>query len=180
MNALMALAAAESYESDPTGYQTALLSFRGIRRRFEKLLELTNLVVYDDFAHHPTAIAATLEAVREQHPGSRIIACFEPRSNTMVRNIFQRELTAALALADHAILGTIHRLERIPEPDRLDLNRLVSDLTASGTTARQMPNANISDHLLSLLDTKPSVIVFMSNASFDGVPGQFVEAVAFH
>jgi UDP-N-acetylmuramate: L-alanyl-gamma-D-glutamyl-meso-diaminopimelate ligase len=116
--------------------------------------------------------------VREQHPGSRIIAAFEPRSNTMVRNIFQRELTTALSLADHAIIGTIHRLERIPEPDKLDLNRLVSDLTAAGTTARQMSNAAIGDYLLSLLDSAPSVIVFMSNASFDGIPRHFVETVS--
>ena len=73
-----------------------LASFKGVARRQELIGEAAGVTVIDDFAHHPTAIAATLEAMTERYPGRRILAAFEPRSNTSRRNVFQSEFAARL------------------------------------------------------------------------------------
>jgi UDP-N-acetylmuramate: L-alanyl-gamma-D-glutamyl-meso-diaminopimelate ligase len=139
------------------------------------LVERPDLIVYDDFAHHPTAISETLRALREEYPRLRLIAVFEPRSNTMVRNVFQRELAQALRLADVVVAGTIHRAERIADADRLDLYRLGSDLVQAGVRFSQLANPEIADYVHQVTEETPSVVVFMSNGGFDGVPQRFVE-----
>jgi UDP-N-acetylmuramate: L-alanyl-gamma-D-glutamyl-meso-diaminopimelate ligase len=153
----------------------AVGAFRGLRRRLERLLARPDLVVYDDFAHHPTAILETLTALREEHPKMRLVAVFEPRSNTMVRNVFQRELAEALRLADEVVAGTIHRAERIPEADRLDLDRLRGDLMQAGVRLSRMANSEIPAFVHGLTQEAPVVVVFMSNGGFDGVPQRFIE-----
>jgi UDP-N-acetylmuramate: L-alanyl-gamma-D-glutamyl-meso-diaminopimelate ligase len=178
MNALMALAAANSYGSDLDRCVEALASFHGIRRRFECLLDTPGLTVFDDFAHHPTAIGATLQAVREAYPHHRLIAVFEPRSNTMVRNIFQKELAESLAGANLAIAGTIHRAERIPLSERLDLATVAATLNERGVPLVQSTNSNIPSLLKDALTADPTVVVFMSNGSFDGAPQEFLRLVA--
>lgn len=174
MNSLMSLAAASELISDLAALEAGLDSFRGIRRRFEKLLDRSDLTIYDDFAHHPTAIAASIQAVREQHPLARLIAVFEPRSNTMVRNIFQGEIPAAFAGADHVVFGTIHRMERIPPSQRLDLDEARRELTARSISSAQMANSEIPSYISSLLNGTPTVVLFMSNGSFNGAPQELV------
>jgi UDP-N-acetylmuramate: L-alanyl-gamma-D-glutamyl-meso-diaminopimelate ligase len=175
LNALMAVAAAVTYGVSLDDTLRSVESFRGLRRRLEKLLERPELVVYDDFAHHPTAIAETLKALREEHPNLRLLAVFEPRSNTMVRNIFQTELAQALTLADEVIAGTIHRAERIPEGQRLDLDRLSSDLMRAGTRFSRATNSELPSLVQKAVNKLPSVVVFLSNGSFDSVPQSFME-----
>jgi UDP-N-acetylmuramate: L-alanyl-gamma-D-glutamyl-meso-diaminopimelate ligase len=174
MNALMTVAASMQLGGDLPGIESALQTFRGIRRRFEKLFQSPDLVIYDDFAHHPTAIAACIQAVREKHPHSRLIAVFEPRSNTMVRNIFQKEIPAAFARADHVVFGTIHRQERIPAADRLDVAAVQADLLSLGISCEQVVNAEIPSYILSLLNAEPTVVLFMSNGSFDRAPHELI------
>jgi UDP-N-acetylmuramate: L-alanyl-gamma-D-glutamyl-meso-diaminopimelate ligase len=174
-NALMALAAAESYAPNLETYMHGLSAFRSLRRRLEKTYESRRLVVYDDFAHHPTAIAATLAALREKYPDHHLIAVVEPRSNTMVRKIFQDELPRALGIADNVIIGNIHRQERIPLSDRLDVEYVMSELVKAGTTCEQIPHGNIASRIISFIPaSRATVVVFMSNGGFDGVPQQFV------
>jgi UDP-N-acetylmuramate: L-alanyl-gamma-D-glutamyl-meso-diaminopimelate ligase len=173
LNALMSLATAVSIGWGREEAMAGVQSFRGIRRRFEKLFESAALTVYDDFAHHPTAIAASIQAVRECHPESRLIAVFEPRSNTMVRNIFQKELAEALSTAELSVIGSIHRIERIPEPDRLNILRLSEDIAAKGKRFHHVPNSELLNFLNSEMDNQPTVVIFMSNGSFDGIPAAF-------
>lgn len=175
VNALMALAAAYSYTGNVDAYIKGIESFSGIKRRLELLYKNSELIVYDDFAHHPTAIQSALQAVRESYPEHRIIAVCEPRSNTMVRNIFQRALVDAFRNADEIVFGQIHRLERIPEADRLDIHQLMSDLKQLQKTCIQIANKEIPNHLLKMVKGKPSVILFMSNGGFDGVQKTFLE-----
>jgi UDP-N-acetylmuramate: L-alanyl-gamma-D-glutamyl-meso-diaminopimelate ligase len=175
LNALISVAAACVYSVPLEDALRAVGAFRGLRRRLEKLLERPDLIVYDDFAHHPTAIAETLRALREEHPKLRLVAVLEPRSNTMVRNVFRRELAEALTLADEVVAGTIHRADRIPATDRLDLDRLRSDLMQVGVRFTPLPNSEIPGHVRAVVQTAPSVVVFMSNGGFDGVPQRFVE-----
>jgi len=175
LNALMSVAAACVYGVASDDALRAVGAFRGLRRRLERLLARPDLVVYDDFAHHPTAILETLTALREEHPKMRLVAVFEPRSNTMVRNVFQRELAEALRLADEVVAGTIHRAERIPEADRLDLDRLRGDLMQAGVRLSRMANSEIPAFVHGLTQEAPVVVVFMSNGGFDGVPQRFIE-----
>jgi UDP-N-acetylmuramate: L-alanyl-gamma-D-glutamyl-meso-diaminopimelate ligase len=124
--------------------------------------------VYDDFAHHPTAIKVTLEAMREKISGRRLVALFEPRTNTTVRNVFQEELCQALSIADVVILTPIFRLERLPEPERLSLEKLVEDLKQ-----RQCEVFNLEDYsqipkTLEQVLQKEDIVVLMTNGSLGG------------
>ena len=85
-------------------------------------------IVLEDFGHHPTAIAATLEGMRAAHPGRELIAVFEPRSNTACTSIFQEAFTEALSLADHVFIGAVHRVEKIAADKRLDTQKITKAL----------------------------------------------------
>ena len=177
MNALMALAAAESFQANNAGYMAALSSFRGLKRRLEKLLENPDLVVYDDFAHHPTAIASAIQAVREKHPTAHLTVICEPRSNTMVRNVFQDALSRAFVGADRVIFGSIHRQDRIPAEQRLDIHAILKHLELTRIPANQIPNEGIVSALINDRRAASSVYLFLSNGGFDRVPHTFVEQV---
>ncbi len=151
--------------------QSGLESFRNARRRLELKLERDGVLIYDDFAHHPTAIRETLSAIRHRHPESRLWAVFEPRSNTTRRNVFQKELAAAFDAADLALLTEIDRLEELPPDERLDPRLLVDDLRDRNVEAIFLPNPRaIADHLRRNL-RHGDVVVVMSNGSFGGLHG---------
>jgi UDP-N-acetylmuramate: L-alanyl-gamma-D-glutamyl-meso-diaminopimelate ligase len=104
MNALAAIAAAHHVGIDPRRSAAALGEFRGVKRRMEIRGVVGGVTVYDDFAHHPTAIATTLQGLRARVPDARIVAVLEPRSNTMKLGVHREQLAPALALADRAWL----------------------------------------------------------------------------
>lgn len=177
MNTLMAIAAATAHTGNFATVRRAAEFFSGIRRRLEQLFDNGRWTVYDDFAHHPTAIAAALNALREAFPQRKLIAVLEPRSNTMVRNLFQTQIAVALSAADEVVVGTIYRAERIPLEQRLNLKRLQMDVVARGKPCALLDNARIP----AFLEAMPAcerVVVFMSNGSFDGVPHEFVRRVS--
>ena len=103
---------------------SALKSFKGIARRQEVRGEARGVKVIDDFGHHPTAIAQTLQALRQRYQGQRLWAVFEPRSNTTRRAVFQRELPQALKQADGVFISQVARLDQIPEGERLQPERI--------------------------------------------------------
>lgn len=149
--------------------QHAARTFRGVRRRLEVIGEVAGVVVIDDFAHHPTAVRETLRAARKRFPSSRTWALLEPRSNTLRRNIFEKELVQALALADHVVIADVYRKDKIPEVERLEPARVVSGLQALGIRAELGSNAeDITQYLLPQLKSG-DVIVVMSNGSFGGI-----------
>ncbi len=108
--------------------QAAFDSFQSVRRRQELRGEVNGISVYDDFAHHPTAIRETVTAIRQKHPGRRLITVFEPRSNTSVLKIHQDALIDSFKKADEVILTTPHRLERTPVEQRLDVLEVLNSL----------------------------------------------------
>ena len=157
----------------------ALADFRGVRRRQEVVGEAKGVTVIDDFAHHPTAVAGTLAALRARYPGGRLRAVFEPRSNTSRRRVFQDEFVRALATADEAVLAQVFTKasDPIPPEERLAPETLVSDLCARGVPARVIdgPPA-IRDYLVS--SARPGdVIVVMSNGAFGGLPSLVAESL---
>ena len=106
MNALACVAMALGRGVEREAIETALVKFESVRRRMEIKGEVDGVTVVEDFAHHPTAIRATIEAARSRWPGRRLWAAFEPRSNTMRRKLFADALVDALALADGALFGS--------------------------------------------------------------------------
>ncbi len=177
-NALMAIAAAHSLDVPIDVAGKAAASFKGLRRRFERLYGSEQLIVFDDFAHHPTAIKATLQALRESFADRRLIAVFEPRSNTMVRNLFQSEMPDALHYADLVVMGSIHRKDRIAEAQRINPDAIKEHLATQNIPFVHLDNHEILNYLIKSLDAKPTVVVFMSNGGFDGIPHEFVRRVA--
>ena len=147
----------------------ALANFKGIKRRQEILGEKNGVTVIDDFAHHPTAINLTLEAVRLAFPGRRIWAVFEPRSATSRRNIFQKKFVQCFQHADKVILSRLFAPEKIPPKDRLDLDLLISELQEFGKEAYLIPQ--VQDIIESIVKNKKNgdVIMIMSSGGFSGI-----------
>jgi UDP-N-acetylmuramate: L-alanyl-gamma-D-glutamyl-meso-diaminopimelate ligase len=157
----------------------ALGEFRGVRRRQEVVADEGGVLVIDDFAHHPTAVAGTLAALRLRHPGRRLRAVFEPRSNTSRRRVFQDEFREALGTADEVVLAAVFAKpsDPIPPEDRLDPEEIVAALRRHGVPARTLEGAPaIRDYVVS--SARPGdVIVVMSNGAFGGLPSLLAEAL---
>jgi UDP-N-acetylmuramate: L-alanyl-gamma-D-glutamyl-meso-diaminopimelate ligase len=158
----------------------ALAEFHGVARRQEVVGEARGVTVIDDFAHHPTAVAETLAALRLRYPGRRLRAVFEPRSNTRRRRVFQREFAAALARADEAVLAAVFAKpgDPIPQAERLDPTEIVADVSALGTPARVIDGVPaIRDYLVST-SAAGDVVVVMSNGAFGGLPTLLAQGLA--
>jgi UDP-N-acetylmuramate: L-alanyl-gamma-D-glutamyl-meso-diaminopimelate ligase len=150
----------------------ALGEFRGVSRRQEIVGEARGVTVIDDFAHHPTAVAGTVAALRLRYPGRRLRAVFEPRSNTSRRTVFQAEFTEALAGADEVVLAQVFAKanDPIPAAERLSPETIVADVERRGTPARTIDGVPaIRDYLVASARSG-DVIVIMSNGAFGGLP----------
>jgi len=168
-NAAMAAVAARFYDIPKAKIDSAFKSFDGIARRQEVRGEARGVKVIDDFGHHPTAIAQTLEALRHRFRGNRFWAVFEPRSNTTRRAVFQQQLPDALKLADGVFISQVAKLEQIPEEERLDAERVVAAIAKAGRPAFYEQNADaIVDRIVPMLRPNDVVAVF-SNGGFDNI-----------
>ena len=168
-NAAMAAMAARFYDVPKLKIDTAFKGFAGIARRLELRGEARGVKVIDDFGHHPTAVAHTLQALRHRYRGHRLWAVFEPRSNTTRRAVFQQQLPDALKLADGVFISQVARLEQIPEDERLKPEKVVAAITKAGRPAFYERNADaIVDRIIPMLRPKDAVVVF-SNGGFDNI-----------
>jgi len=168
-NAAMAATAARFYEVPKTKIDNALKSFSGIARRQELRGEARGVKVIDDFGHHPTAIAYTLQALRHRYRGHRIWAIFEPRTNTTRRAVFQQQLPGALKTADGVFISQVAKLEQIPEEERLNPEAVVTAIAKAGRPAFYEENADaIVDRIVPMLRPNDIVAVF-SNGGFDNI-----------
>jgi UDP-N-acetylmuramate: L-alanyl-gamma-D-glutamyl-meso-diaminopimelate ligase len=152
-------------------------TFSGVARRQEVAGEAAGVVVIDDFAHHPTAIRATLDAVAEGYPGRRILAAFEPRSNTSRRNVFQREFARAFDRAARVYLAPVYFKDNDPIPDgeRLDVNALAAEIGGRGVVASACAsNDEVVEKILAEA-RKRDVVVIMSNGPFGEVKNRLLE-----
>jgi UDP-N-acetylmuramate: L-alanyl-gamma-D-glutamyl-meso-diaminopimelate ligase len=174
LNALAATAIAFGRDVPRDVIEEALSTFRGVRRRLQVQGEPGGIVVVDDFAHHPTAIRATLEAARGRWPGRRLWAAFEPRSNTMRRNTFEGPLADALSKADGIVLGPVNRANLLSDAERLSPERIVALLTAQHRQAAAFLSADAAAEYLVREAKSGDVILVMSNGSFDGLCGKLL------
>jgi UDP-N-acetylmuramate: L-alanyl-gamma-D-glutamyl-meso-diaminopimelate ligase len=166
-NAAMAAIAARFYDVPKAKIDNAFKSFSGIARRQEVRGEVRGVKVIDDFGHHPTAIAHTLQALRQRYRGHRLWAVFEPRSNTTRRAVFQDQLPDALKLADGVLMAQVAKLEQIPEKERLNPEAVVDAIAKAGHPAFYEKNAAaIVDRIVPMLNVQVVVVVF-SIGGFD-------------
>lgn len=162
----------------------ALSGFQGVKRRQELLFESGSLVVIEDFGHHPTALAGTLDSLRARYPGHLLTACFEPRSNTAATRVFQDKFTEALAKADAVYLGPVHRAEKIPDHERLDTTAMAAQLRARDCCAGAFESCEaLLGELVQATRQKtdisrPRCVVFFSNGSFEGIMNLYKSAFA--
>jgi UDP-N-acetylmuramate: L-alanyl-gamma-D-glutamyl-meso-diaminopimelate ligase len=155
----------------------ALARFEGVRRRQDLLGAPRGIFVYDDFAHHPTAVQETLAALRAKHPQGKLLSVFEPRSATACRRMHQEEYTRAFESADEVLLAPLGR-SNLPPDEALDLGRLASDLSARGKVARALPSVDAILDYLALNVIPGSVVALLSNGAFGGIHAKLLERLS--
>lgn len=169
VNATGAAAMAAHFAIEPAVIADALKSFKSVKRRLEIKATIDGITIIDDFAHHPTAIAATLQALRTRYPGARLWAIFEPRSNTLRRKVLQQDLINSLALADQVVITTIFKPETIPENERLTTASVVRALKKNGRQAREFADADAIITAVTPELTRGDVVAILSNGGFGGI-----------
>jgi UDP-N-acetylmuramate: L-alanyl-gamma-D-glutamyl-meso-diaminopimelate ligase len=177
-NILAVIAVAEFIGADRAGVLEGLRTFRSVKRRMEVRGEARGVTVVDDFAHHPTAVRETIEAIRQRFRGRPIVAVFEPRSYTAQRREFQDSYRDAFAAADRVVLAGLFHPERYTEDTALNPNELVASWRAAGKPADFIPDPDeIVRRLVPELQGNEVVLV-MSNGGFGGIHGKLLDALA--
>jgi UDP-N-acetylmuramate: L-alanyl-gamma-D-glutamyl-meso-diaminopimelate ligase len=177
-NCLAVLAVCDVIGADRAGALEGLRTFRSVKRRMEVRGEVRGVTVIDDFAHHPTAVRETLQAVRQRYAGRPVVAIFEPRSYTAQRREFQEPYRDALSGAERIVLAGLFHPERYTSETALDPERLVGDLRAAGRVADYIPDV---DEIVSRVVAElrgDEVLLVMSNGGFGGIHGKLLEALA--
>ena len=169
MNATAAAAMAASCGITVPEIAAALKTFKSVKRRLEVKAEVNGVTIVDDFAHHPTAIAGTLAALRGRYPSGRLWVILEPRSNTLRRRVLQDALAESLCSADEIVVAQVFKMDAIPEAERLDVNALAAQIAQAGCHVRSLEDA---DRIVDLVapETRPGdVIAILSNGGFGGI-----------
>lgn len=177
-NAAMAACAALFAGLTEEQVRDSLVRFEGVARRQEVRGCVNGVTVVDDFAHHPTAIEQAVAGLRQRFPKSRLWVLFEPRSNTTIRNLFQKELAAALAHADFAVVSKVENHKKLELSEQLDEEKLCNDIKAAGTDCYMGQNADdIVAHVVTRVHPG-DVLVVMSNGGFGGIHNKLLSALA--
>ena len=149
--------------------QKALKTFKSVKRRLEVKAQVNGITIIDDFAHHPTAIAGTLKALRARYAGARLWAILEPRSNTLRRRVLQGDLARSLAGADEVIVAGVFRSEAVPVNERLELPELAAEIERNGRRARLLADADEIVKTAAPEMRSGDVVAILSNGGFGGI-----------
>jgi UDP-N-acetylmuramate: L-alanyl-gamma-D-glutamyl-meso-diaminopimelate ligase len=168
-NATAAAALAASCGIAPDDIALALKGFKSVKRRLEVKAQVNGVTIIDDFAHHPTAIAGTLKALRARYAGARLWAVLEPRSNTLRRRVLQSDLARSLAQADEIVVANVFRSEAVPENERLELPALAAEIKQNGRPARLLADADAIVQTISPELRPGDVVAILSNGGFGGI-----------
>ena len=155
--------------------QRALATFKSVKRRLEIRGEVNGVVVYDDFAHHPTAVHETLLAVRQRHGAARIWAVFEPRSQTCRRRIFEQAFIQSFDPADMTVIARVYGASHLAPAETLSPDRVAEGIRARGKTALTFGS---TDEIVSFLAAEVQAgdrVVIMSNGGFDNIHNKLLE-----
>jgi UDP-N-acetylmuramate: L-alanyl-gamma-D-glutamyl-meso-diaminopimelate ligase len=175
-NALAAIAVAHAVAIPASTIAEGLTRFQGVKRRLEIFGEAGGVTVYDDFAHHPTAIAETLAGLRAASPHRRMWAVFEPRSASSSRRVFQQDFARAFGPADEVIIAPVFRTS-LSEGERLSPQQLVADLTGAGQRARYTSSLEEIVTIIARERKAGDLVVFMSNGGFGGIHQKMLQAL---
>jgi UDP-N-acetylmuramate: L-alanyl-gamma-D-glutamyl-meso-diaminopimelate ligase len=168
-NALAATAVLHRLGVPEDDIRDGLEQFRGVRRRLQFVSEVAGIRIYEDFAHHPTAVRETLQAVRASLHPQRLWAIYEPRSATSRRNVFQHEITEALGEADCVVMPPLFKPEKVPDGERLDVTRVIDDLRSMGRAAWNLDSVEGIIRQVCAEARGGDVIVILSNGGFGGI-----------
>lgn len=176
-NATAAISAALHQGAAPETLREALPRFLGARRRQEERANVGGILLIDDFAHHPTAVKETLQALSLKYPKRKLWAIFEPRSATCRRDVLEPQYVSAFDIADEILIAYAHRSEEIPVESRFQSDRLVKNIVAHGKKARYKATAPEIAKVL-LEETQPGdVIIIMSNGGFGGIHSLLIQGL---
>ena len=176
-NALDVIVTSKELGLENDSIQAGLASFKSVKRRLELKGELNGIRVYDDFAHHPTAVAETLNAVRQRYPRDRIWAVFEPRSQTCRRRIFENDFMKSFDAANQIVIARVFAASKLLPEDQLSPDRLVEGIRGRGKTALTFDSTDEIVQHVAINATPGDHIVVMSNGGFDGIHGKLLSAL---
>jgi len=176
-NTLSAVAVADYLGVTRQQIAQALDSFAGVKRRQEIRGEKRGIIVMDDFAHHPTAVRETLRAVKSHYSENRVIAVFEPRTNSSMRQVFQQEYATVFDPADRICIRKPPLLKKVPHAERLSSPKLVEDLKKRGKDATHFEDTESIIDDLAQSSISGDVILIMSNGGFDNIHERLLEAL---
>jgi len=168
-NLVGVIAVAASLNVDMPSIARATRRFLGVRRRQEVRGVAQGVTVIDDFAHHPTAIRETILALKGRHGPGKLIAAFEPRSATSRRNVFQADFADALSVADEVVLAPLYAPEKVPEGERLDVERLAADLRRVDVPARLVPTVEATVAHIADRASPGDTVLVMSSGDYGGL-----------
>ena len=176
-NALGAIAVGAHRGLDSDALADGLKAFQGIKRRLEVLGIVDGVTIFDDFAHHPTAVRETLSALRSSNPSSRVWAVFEPRSASSCRKVFQTDFADAFGSADEVILAAVFRSD-LPHEEQLSIEVLARELNQRGQQARAIPD--VDDIVMTIINEHKDgdLVVLMSNGEFGGIHQKLLKALS--
>jgi UDP-N-acetylmuramate: L-alanyl-gamma-D-glutamyl-meso-diaminopimelate ligase len=178
-NALAAVATAVRLGVDLEAARAALATFRGVKRRLEVRGVVAGVTVYDDFAHHPTAVRETLAALRRvAGEGGRLLAVFEPRSYTSRTRVFQDEFGRALGTADLAVVASAHLAAKVPADQRVSEADLVRAINDSGGTGVFLESVDRIVAALAVEMRPGDHVVVLSNGGFGGIHERLLAVLA--
>jgi UDP-N-acetylmuramate: L-alanyl-gamma-D-glutamyl-meso-diaminopimelate ligase len=177
LNATAAAAMAAGQGVPVEAIVDALATFKSVKRRLEVRFDAFGVTVIDDFAHHPTAIRETLRALRGAYKGRRLWVVLEPRSNTLRRNVFERELVESLALADEVVMANVFKSEAIPVLERLEPEHVIDALKARGVPAVLCADADAIVAEMTPRLRAGDVVAILSNGGFGGIYEKLPAAV---
>ena len=178
LNAMAVIALLDRLGVARESIAAGLAAFAGVRRRQEVRGEVAGVIVIDDFAHHPTAVRETLNALRAAYPDRRLLAVFEPRTNSSRRRVFQEAYVPSFAAADQVLLRVPEGLEAIAEAERFSVERLAADLTARGQKAQAFPTTDLIIEQL-IAESRPGdLVAILSNGGFDDIHRRLLQRLA--
>jgi UDP-N-acetylmuramate: L-alanyl-gamma-D-glutamyl-meso-diaminopimelate ligase len=160
----------------PEAAREALAAFRGVKRRLEVRGRARGVTVYDDFAHHPTAVRETLRALRGMGSG-RLVAVFEPRSYTSRTRVFQEQFARSFQEADFVVVAAAHLPGKVPEDQRISEGELVESIRGRGREARFVPSVPAIVELLAAELREGDRVVVLSNGGFGGIQEKLLQAL---
>jgi UDP-N-acetylmuramate: L-alanyl-gamma-D-glutamyl-meso-diaminopimelate ligase len=161
----------------PDAVAAALSSFQGVKRRQEVRGEVRQILVVDDFAHHPTAVRETLKALRSKYPSRRLVTVFEPRSATSRRKVFQSEYSKAFQSADATFISVPHDQSKIASDDQFSSDQLVADLKRHGSDAHLMATVDEGVNQVAQYAKSGDLVAILSNGGFGGFIPKLLKAL---